>query len=141
MSQNMKRLRWITINGIILIAAIWGLIYGNEPAANIALFALWFTSITMLISSVVRASWARLADGDPKATEALLKSDESFANMSVPYPLDVAYDIVMLCLIVGTGYFVLGVFYALATLLLGVARQEALRRKAEQNQPTTVTQE
>lgn len=105
-----KNLQYIGINGLLLIAVIYGKYFGSSGAESIVTFYIWFQAITVIIAQVVIGS----EDTDTTDLEAeLTKSPRPNWRQTVdPY-----YDFVIIVLLVFGGSWFLGIVYTLTNLI------------------------
>jgi hypothetical protein len=98
MKKFMLATRWFLINGAFLAVLIAGTVYQIQYAQNLAIFLVWFLSITslvILIPSVVEQHWK---------TQGIINS--------VPRWLDHSFDFLVICILAATGFTFSAVAYS-----------------------------
>lgn len=94
-------LKWFLFNGLFGLAIYYGFYIGNENAARVAIFIAWVAAILSLccLSDDIR--------------EALRKK-----GRSVPAPIDVTFDLLVVLAFVWHGAVATGVAYLVHLLML-----------------------
>jgi hypothetical protein len=98
---------YIIINGIFAVCLYYGFFEGVGGAKNVALAIGWFMGILSLL--------VLLALNIPRTRKAYARAlYEQEWQPSVPYAVDVVYDLCVLFIFVWFGHYFLSVFYLLS---------------------------
>ncbi len=113
-----RLLRYLIINGLIVITIYYGMYKGNGGALNIAVFSLWFISISSLLllnNTVVE------------------QIGDKILQTTVPPIFDRIVDLGIVLSIIYKGYFWLGGFYIFHLILVKSARERAEKLMKKEN--------
>lgn len=117
-TKTFKVLRYITINGLMLVGMWFALVEQNENVFNVMLF------LTSLFTTLAFFSWMSVKDFD----EEMLKD---LANPTIPPSFDVWYDVFTACFWAWFGHFGMAMLPILLALSIAGMRGEAKRILAE----------
>ena len=108
----MRLIRFILINTGFAVCLYFGLVEDVNGAINVALFIAWFHVFVgiMCVSETVAVEIRK-------------------NKRTVPFEFDITYDLLVTLAFLWHGYWVVGVLYLLASLLVEGARTRELRVK------------